>query len=299
MYAELAIDCARETDRIAAFMSDFVARRGADGVVLGLSGGIDSAVVASLSAHALPPERVTALLLPERDSSPESVEDATLLAEQLRISYDVRDIAPALEALGCYRTRASGVVRLQRLARGAVRLLPGAARKGYLASLRGDAGREFQEFVAFYRMKHRVRLVALYREAEERNLVVASCANRTEFETGFFVRYGDDSGDLAPIRHLYKTQVFQLGRHLRIPEAILNKEPSPDLFARVKDEEILGMTYACLDGVLFAMARGLGDDRLAAQAGVDEPAVRYVQEILRLSQKLRDPPASLPSRKFP
>jgi NAD+ synthase len=148
-------------------------------------------------------------------------------------------------------------------------------------------------------MKHRVRLVAICREAEERNLVVASCANRTEFETGFFVRYGDDSGDLAPIRHLYKTQVFQLGGHLRIPETILNKEPSPDLFARIKDEEILGMTYARLDRVLFAMAQGLSDDRLAAQAGVDEETVRYVQEILRLSQKLRDPPASLPPRKFP
>jgi len=299
MDAVLAIDCARETDRIAAFISDFVERREADGIVLGLSGGIDSAVVAALSARALPPDRVTALFLPERDSSPESVEDARLLAERLRIPYQVRDITAALEALGCYRTKASGVVRLQRLARGAVRLFPGAARKGYLASLRGGAGREFQEFVAFYRMKHRVRLVAICREAEERNLVVASCANRTEFETGFFVRYGDDSGDLAPIKHLYKTQVFQLGGHLRIPETILNKEPSPDLFARIKDEEILGMTYARLDRVLFAMAQGLSDDRLAAQAGVDEETVHYVQEILRLSQRLRDPPASLPSRKFP
>jgi NAD+ synthase len=299
MLPELAIDCAREADHVAAFIADFVEQRRADGIVLGLSGGIDSAVVAALSARSLSAQRVTALFLPERDSSPDSASDAKLLAEQLQIPFEVRDLTPALEALGCYRTKASSAVRLRQIARGAVRLFPGAARKGYLASLRGGELKEFQEFVAFYRMKHRARLVAICREAEERNLVVASCANRTEFETGFFVRYGDDSGDVAPIKHLYKMQVFQLGRHLGMPERILKKAPSPDLFAGVKDEEILGMSYEHLDGILFGIARGSADDRVAADAGVEISAVRYVKDIMRESQRLRDPPASLLPRKIP
>lgn len=297
MVPELAIDCARETDRAAAFIADCVGRRRADGIVLGLSGGIDSAVVAALSARALSPDRVTALLLPERDSSPDSLSDAKLLAEQLRIAFEVRDLTPALEALGCYRTRVSAAVRLKEIARGAVRLFPGAARKVYLATLHGGASRELRQFVAFYRMKHRARLVAVCREAEERNLVVASCANRTEFETGFFVRYGDDSGDIAPIKHLYKTQVFQLGRHLGVPERILKKAPSPDLFAGIKDEEILGISYEHLDGILAGIARGSGDDRVAAEAGVEIPAVIYVRDIIRESERYRDPPATLLARK--
>jgi len=293
MIAELAIDSEVETERIVSFVADFVARRGAKGVCLGLSGGIDSAVVAAICVRAIIPDKVHALFLPERDSSPETAEDARNLAEKLGISCETRDLTRALEELGCYRSGASALVRMRGLARGAARILPGAARKGYLASLRGGAGREFQEFVAFYRMKHRLRLVSFYREAERRDLIVACCANRTEFETGFFVRYGDDSGDIAPIRHLYKMQVFQAGEYLGLPGRILAKKPSPDLFAGIKDEEIIGLPYAALDGILCLLARGFSDNEIAARVEVDEDSIFYVKEICALSRKYREPPVSL------
>jgi NAD+ synthase len=293
MIAELAIDSRRETEKIVAFVADFVARRGAKGICLGLSGGIDSAVVAAACARAITPDKVISLFLPERDSSPETAEDAKNLAERLGISCETRDLTRALDELGCYRSGASALVRMRGLARGAVRILPGAARKGYLASLRGGAGGEFREFVAFYRMKHRLRLVSLYREAERRDLLVAGCANRTEFETGFFVRYGDDSGEIAPIRHLYKMQVSQIGRYLGIPERILTKEPSPDLFAGIKDEEIIGLPYDALDGILYLLAQGIADREIAARVGTDSESILYVKEICGLSRKYREPPASL------
>jgi NAD+ synthase len=290
---ELAIDCERETERIVSFVAGFVERRGAKGICLGLSGGIDSAVVASLCAKALSPDRVIALSLPERDSSPDSAEDARALARELGISCETRDLTKALEELGCYRSGASAIVRLRGIARGATRLFPGAARASLLASLKGGGGAEFREFVAFYRMKHRLRLVALYREAERRDCAVAACANRTESETGFFVRYGDDSGEIAPIRHLYKMQVFQMGEHLGIPERILKKKPSPDLFAGIKDEEIIGMPYEALDGILCLLGRGLGDAEIAARVGVEEETIRYVKELREASQRFREAPATL------
>lgn len=293
MIAELAIDSERETEKIVAFVGDFVARTGAKGICLGLSGGIDSAVTAALSARAIGPNRVVALFLPERDSSPDSAVDAGTLAEKLGISCETRDLTRALDELGCYRSGASTLVRMKGLVRGAVRLLPGAARKSFLASLRGGAPGEFQEFMAFYRLKHRLRLVAFYREAERRDFIVAACANRTEFETGFFVRYGDDSGEIAPIRHLYKMQVFQIGEHLGLPERILRKKPSPDLFAGIKDEELIGMPYEALDGILCLMAQGLGDREIAARVGVDEESILYVKEMRSLSEKYREPPAGL------
>jgi len=289
----MEIDLERETDRIQGFISRLVSEREAAGLVLGLSGGLDSSVVAALAAGALGRERVRALLLPERDSSKESVEDAKAHAEQLGIRYEIQDLTPALEELGCYRSGASGVARFKGASRAAVNLFPALARKGFLAHLSGGGGKVFREFTAFYRIKHRLRMVAVHREADAENLLAASCANRTEVETGFFVRYGDDAGDIAPIKHLYKTQVFRLGRRLGVPERILGKSPSPDLFAGMKDEEIMGIGYPELDSILWCVARGLTDGDIAERTGSSDKTISYVREIVTLSEHFRDQPADL------
>jgi len=287
------LDPERETDRICGFISGFVSGRKASGLALGLSGGLDSSVVAALAARAIGPERVHALFLPERDSSKQSGDDARDLAGRLGIVYTVRDLTPALKELGCYESGASGIALLGGAPRAAVGLFTGLARKGFLATLSGGGGRSFREFTAFYRIKHRLRTVAVYREAEERNLAAASCANRTEYETGFFVRYGDDAGDIAPIKHLYKTQVFALGRHLGLPERILAKRPSPDLFGGMKDEEILGIGYEELDSILWCIARGLPDEEIGERTGCSGKSISYARKIASLSARLREPPADL------
>lgn len=293
MIPELEINCERESSRIVALISDAVARRRADGVVLGLSGGIDSALVARIAADAVTPGRVHALALPERDSSPESEKDAHDLADALGIDFRVEDITAALAALGCYRSAVSQVARVKELVRGAIRLLPVVTRNGFLAHLGAEGGERFHEFIAFYRMKHRARLVVLCREAEARNLLVMSCANRSETETGFFVRYGDDSGDVAPIRHLFKTQVFRLGECLGLPETILKKRPTPDLFGAIADEEIMGISYEDLDTILALLDAGLGDEAIVSRTRLKPTSVSFVKEIKAASQKFRDPPVSL------
>ena len=289
----LEIDAGGESERIEAFINRFVEERGVSGVVLGLSGGLDSSVVAALCVRALSADRVRVLMLPERDSSPESVEDAKILAEGLGFAYRVRDLTPALTELGCYESAASGVARFGTGTRAAVRFLPGLARKGYLTNIAGGGGGQFRRFLAFHRIKHRLRMVSVYREAEERNLAVAACANRTEYEIGFFVRYGDDSGDIAPIKHLYKTQVFALGRHLGLPERILDKRPSPDLFSGMKDEEIMGISYERLDTILWGLAGGLSAEEIGRGFGIDAKEISSVMEMKRLSGKMREPPATL------
>lgn len=291
----LEIDAAAESKRIMEFISRFVEERGASGVALGLSGGLDSAVVAALCVRAISKERVHALLLPERDSSPESVADAKALSEQLGIEHRVFDMTAALTELGCYERAASDVTKFGGGTRAAVRIFPGLARKGYLTHIKGGGGTQFRQFLAFHRIKHRLRMVTVYREAEERNLTVATCANRTEYETGFFVRYGDDSGDFAPIKHLYKTQVFMLGRYLGLPESILDKQPSPDLFSGMKDEEIMGISYEVLDTVLWGLASGLDGKGIEERFGIDRKTTGYVLEMRTLSERMREPPATTPA----
>lgn len=287
------IDLVQERDRICSFISRFVSDRNASGLLLGMSGGLDSSVVAALAAEALDPDRVHAMILPERDSAKQSTTDAKDHAEHLGINYRIQDLTSALDELGCYERGASDIATLGSVPSKAANLLPGLARKGFLANLSGGGGRRFREFVAFYRIKHRLRMVAVHREAEEGNLVVASCANRTELETGFFVRYGDDAGDIAPIKHLYKTHVFALGRHIGVPERILDKAPSPDLFAGMKDEEIMGMRYGELDSILWSLARGMDDEEIVTKTGSSRRSIAYVRKIALLSRRFREPPAGL------
>ena len=290
----LHIDAAKACDEIAAFIERFVAARGAGGVALGLSGGLDSAVVAALCVRALGGRRVYALILPERDSSPESGRDAKELADQLGIEHEVQNLTAALSELGCYSRAASEISKLGGGTRAAARMFPALARKGYLTNITGGGGKQFRYFLAFHRIKHRLRMVSIYRMAEERNLSVASCANRTEFEIGFFVRYGDDAGDFAPIKHLLKTQVFKLGRRLGLPEQILAKQPSPDLFSGMKDEEIMGISYERLDVILELLATGLNVAEISERSGIDEKSIKYVIEMKTLSERLRSAPAALP-----
>jgi len=270
MIPELKIDCRSEEKRIADFIADYVSRSGKDGLLHGLSGGIDSAVVALSALKALGKDNLLVLLLPERDSSKESVRDARELCEKFGIRYKLIDLEPALKELGCYETASSRI-----------------------APIEGKGGRRFNEFVAFYRIKHRLRMITIYHEAEKLNMATASCANRTEFEVGFFVKYGDDSGDIAPIKHLYKTQVSQLAEHLGVTEAIIKKRPSPDLFAGMADEDIMGIDYETLDSILFLLGKGVGDEELIGRLGVDEKTVKFVREMMEVSEPLRSRPASL------
>ena len=292
-------------DAVAEVAEEFirgqVERLERDGVIVGVSGGIDSAVAVTLAVRAVGPDRVLGLLLPERDSSPHSSEDGRLLMEQLGAPCEETDITSTLTELGIYRKAPIRLLVNRRIKAEAVRatLKLYARRLGenpFMTGLRGTRGRPGQGVIdaghAYARAKHRIRMVTLYFRAELDNRLVLGTANRTETLTGSMVKWGDSVADAQPLLHLLKTQVRQLARFLGVPSSIIEKPPTADLMPGVDDEMAFGMSYEILDRVLFGLEQGDSLDDIATLAGTSAKTIENVMEMQRRSQHMRElPPA--------
>jgi len=240
-----------EVSKIGRFIQKFITENQFSGAIVGISGGIDSAVVASLCVRSIGNNRVFGLILPERDSSPQSIKDAKRVCEFLNIKYEVRNITSILRKLGIYKLYPP------------VFLIPSKVKEKYTLSkwkelsddpyiddLNNIGNEEFLKGLAYYRAKHRVRMCVMYFEAEKRGYSVIGTTNKTELFTGLYVKWGDEAVDLEPIAHLYKTQVFELAKELDIPSNIIKKSPSPDLVPGITDEYVFNMSYLELDRIL-------------------------------------------------
>jgi NAD+ synthase len=286
------------------------------GVVVAISGGIDSACVAALSVRALGAGRVFGLLLPERDSSPESLVYGRALCEQFGIQYEVHDIAPMLDATGCYRMRND-----------AVRLVfpefePDMPWKIVLASdplqgellhffqlvVRARSGEELRfrlppraylEIVAATNFKQRIRKMMEYYQADRLSYAVAGTPNRLEYDQGFFVKLGDGAADVKPIAGLYKSQVYALARHLGVADEILRRAPTTDTFSLAQSQEdfYYSLDYSRLDLVLWAKNHGVSHDVIASYLGMTTEQVSRICEDIdqkrRATTYLHAPPLLL------
>jgi len=241
----LDMDLDQESDEIALRLREVVAKRLLRrGLVVALSGGIDSSVTCALAVRAFGPRRVFGLLLPERDSSGDSVRLATMLAEHLGIDYVTEDIQPTLAAIGCYRRQAEAMQRVfPDYGEGwkSKIVLPGDLLDSdrvnmYRLVVEDPDGNRFTErlpvqayleIVAATNFKQRIRKTLEYYHADRLNYAVAGTPNRLEYDQGFFVKNGDGSADVKPIAHLFKTQVYALARHLGLPDGsvALGEEP--------------------------------------------------------------------------
>ncbi len=209
----------RVVDRITSFIKDYVESCKADGVVVAISGGVDSATVAHLCVKALGNSRVFGLIMPEEGvTSKEDVEDAVGVAEKLGIEYKVVEISDIV--------------------------------KTFLAKL-GEGNR-----IAVANLKPRIRMIINYYYANTLNRLVAGTGNKSELMVGYFTKYGDGGVDFLPIGDLYKTEVFELARYLGVPEKIIKKKPTAGLWVGQTDEDEIGMSYAELDEILKAIERG-------------------------------------------
>ena len=258
-------EVAKISDRIRQLLRDNLRRRG---LVIAMSGGIDSSVCAALAVRAVGAGKVFGLLMPEQDSSSESVVKGKLLAEHLGIQYTIEDIAPPLEAIGCYRWR-DDAIRV---------VFPeyGAGWKNKIVIAGGSEGKinhfnlvvadpsgqlheqrlgikEYLQIVAATNFKQRIRKTLEFFHADRLNYAVIGTPNRVEYDQGFFVKGGDGSADVKPIAHLYKTQVYMLAKHLGLPESICNATPTTDTYslAQGQDEFYYALPYKEMDIALW------------------------------------------------
>jgi NAD+ synthase len=294
------LDVAEVSDALAAFIDQAVEDHRRDGAIVGLSGGLDSAVTAALAVRALGSERVQGLVLPEWDSAPESRRLARRYAQQLGIGCRTVRMTGLLLLLGAYRQVPLWVLPTRGLRERMIRRhyeryteAFGEGESPFSAVMIGTQGLTgpwLNQSVAYHRVKVRLRSVLLYYHAELRNLLVLGTSNRSELAVGFFVRHGDPAADAHPLARLYKTQVRALATYLQVPQEIIDRPPSPDVLPGLTDEGALQMDYATLDRILWRLERELDADGIAEILGLDPQRVRYVQMLMQRSEMLRHSP---------
>lgn len=299
----LVLDAAAEVERIAASLREALSatlkRRG---LVVAISGGVDSAVCAALSVRAVGASKVFGLLLPERDSSSSSSTRGRMVAEQLGIEFLTHDIAPTLEAIGCYRWRDEAMSRVfpdyspawkSKIAiesgvdhRFSFFRLVVQSPEGTVHEARMPL-KEYLQVVAATNFKQRVRKTVEYFHADRLHYAVVGTPNRLEFDQGFFVKNGDGSADVKPIAHLYKTQVYQLARFLGIPAEICEAPPTTDTFSlpQGQDEFYFSLPYDKMDVALWAHNHGKSAEELASVLGISMTQAQHVYSDIETKRK--------------
>lgn len=296
--AELTIDAAGVATQFEEFIRVKVDALQRDGAIVGLSGGIDSAVVAALAARALGPDKVLALLMPDRDSARASKRDALELVQSLGIRHKTVGLTKFLFLIGIYWKLPLWLLGLRRFQAklihryhdSFVRESGESPFAAILVGTEGLPGPLVNQAVAYHRVKGRLRAILLYYYAELENLLVLGTCNRTEKAIGFFVKYGDAAADIAPVEFLYKTQVRQLAAFLEIPQEIISKPPSPDLLPGITDEYAIGLSYETLDRILWRLEAGMDTEEIAGALSLEPDRVDYVRELTRRSAHMRAQP---------
>jgi len=281
----LQLNPTEAAERIAATLrrqvGDVLRRRG---LVVAMSGGIDSSVCAGLAVRAVGPEHVFGLMLPERESDAQSLDLASQWAGMLGIDYAVEDISSILDAFGCYRRRNAAIRRTMpefqddwrcKVVLSGGRLDSERLNVSYLAvEVPGGELRrvrlpaaEYREIVAATNFKQRARKMLEYFHADRLHYAVVGTPNRLEYDQGFFVKGGDGLADVKPIAHLYKTQVYELAEFLGVPAAIRSRPPTTDTYSlpQTQEEFYFALPAATLDFVLFAHNHGCGAAAVAAE----------------------------------
>jgi len=242
------------------------------GAVVGISGGLDSSVVAALCVKALGAEKVLGVIMPEKDSSPDSNFLALKLADKFGFETVTEDITAGLEGIGCYQRRDEAIKKVfpkynssyKCKITNPINILDKGTFNYFTLTIENQAGQSqtkrmpvsvYLQVVAASNLKQRLRMTTLYYHAEKRNWAVVGTGNKDEHNQGFFVKYGDGGTDLKPIAHLFKVQIFQLADYLGVPDEIIKRTPTTDTYsAEVTQEEFFfGLDFYLMDMLWYAM----------------------------------------------
>jgi len=258
----LDMDYSLVARRIASFISDYVGQSGAEGVVIGLSGGVDSSVAATLCVRALGNERVLGLVMPTQFTPTEDVEDARWLAGWLNVKHKTIPIDPIVE--------------------------------GYGRQL-GHSPDSQQLKMPFANLRARVRMSLLYFHANTHKLLVAGTGDRSESAIAYFTKWGDGGVDLLPLGSLFKSQVRRLGLHLGLPGRIAYKPSSPQLYPGHRATDEIPLDYDDLDVVLYLLLdKNMTAEEVSAETGIQLDAVRAVLSLHRRTGHKRAMPPTPP-----
>lgn len=256
---DLAINCIEITPKIHQFILETVENTGLNGVVVNVSGGIDSAVTVHLAVQALGSERVTAITIPERDVTPRSdITDVMLHCEQLNLTCNTVEITPILHVMRD--------------------ILPMY---------------DITDRVTCGNIRSRLRMLIAYHHANIEGKLVIGTSNKTELLTGFFTKHGDGGVDFMPLGDLWKYNIKQLARYLEIPENIIKKAPSPGFYEGHTDEDELGMSYDNIDLILYSYERGLTVKEISDGLSIDASEVKRMLNRVKANQHKRANPLIL------
>lgn len=251
-----SMDLEKAQNRIIDFIRDMTDKAGVSGAVIGISGGIDSALAATLAVKALGKDRVLGIHMPESSLTPAvDSEDARTLADWLGIEYHIIDISGIISAFMAAVPESGSADRLTR----------------------GN-------------LKARTRMSLLYFHANQLNRMVIGTGNRTEILLGYYTKYGDGGVDLEPIGGLYKTEVWELSRRLGIPEPLITKKPSAGLWAGQTDEADLGISYVKVDEVLRMLEEGAEPRNILNKTGVSAEQLNSVTQRIEINEHKRKAP---------
>ena len=229
--------------RIKKFIRSYVENSGAQGIVLGMSGGVDSNTIAALSALAIGGNKVLGLMLPEEETRDrKDIEDARVVAEKFGVATQVCDITPAL--------------------------------KGFYKSIPIF---DPTEKLCKGNIKARTRMIYIYYHANKMNRIVCGSSDKSETMMGYFTKWGDGAADIAPIMDLYKTQVRKLAEHIGVPPNLAAKPSTPALWPNQSAEGELGIKYEVLDLILFGLERFMEPKDIAEQIGIEEAQVAKIK----------------------
>jgi NAD+ synthase len=282
--SDINLDVQKETDKIVDQLKDHVFHKlKKRGAVVGISGGIDSSVTLGICVKAFGPKRVVGIMMPEHDSNPDSLELATTLANKFGVEYVVEYMSDALSGYKCYERRDEAIKKVfpeyTSDYKAKITLSTDILDKDTLnlfhLNIISPSGeekveripvKEYLQIVAASNFKQRSRMSMLYYHAESRNYAVVGTGNKNEHEQGFFVKFGDGGADVKPLAHLFKTQVFQLGKHLGMPDEIQNRVPTTDTYSaeQTQEEFFFRIPFDILDTIWFGWEKGVQASEIAS-----------------------------------